>query len=198
MATSDVQICNMSLKRIGISKSISSFNDGSLESRLCGEFYAPMRDLVLQMYLWPHAQKYATLVKVADEPNSRWLYAYALPTDCIRVDHILTGNPREQNPPPYDEGNLAGIGRVMFTDWVDPEIKYTMRFEDTVFFPPAFTSALAWRIGMELAPPLSRSDDEIQKATIQFGMEMSIAESVSYQGSQQHKRTDMSEANRAR
>lgn len=170
MALSSVGICNLALSRIGISATISSLTDtNSQEAVSCNAIYATMIDAVLRDFAWPFADAYAELGLVHDSSEddvawaNRWLYAYRYPSDCIRALTIEVGDRTSTTRVPFELSNDAS-GRLILTDQDDAVLRYTKRFTDPAHFDPSFASALAWRLAMELAPPLSRSSGMIERA----------------------------------
>ncbi|WP_332726482.1 hypothetical protein [Pseudomonas sp. ESBL9] len=79
----------------------------------------------------------------------------------------------------YDPG-----GRVIHTDQPEAVCRFTFKVEDSTFFDPQFADALAWRLAMELALPLSSKPDLQQFAAQQYRQALTIAEGSAFQESQ--------------
>lgn len=159
MAFSKVQICNVSLGRVGISQPIASLAESSNEAIQCNAFYDFCVDQVLRDLNWPFARKYAALALVdgaADDPvNDDWTYAYRYPADCVAVRRIVTSAGRnDTKPPPFAIGNDAS-GRLVYTDQELAVVEYTLRITDPTLYDPVFGSCLAWLLGAEIAMPLA-------------------------------------------
>ncbi len=124
MATSDVDICNQALGRIGCRDSIASLQEQTTEGRTCNLYYATTRDEMLRAAQWNFARKvaYLSVLKAApgtpENPNPSngvwnpgtmpappWLYSYAYPSDCIRMRSIM---------PNYNSSG-AGTGVPIFS-----------------------------------------------------------------------------------
>lgn len=179
MASSDVEICNMSLSRVGVSVFLETLDtsvDNTTEAVLCALWYGPMRDYVLRDADWSFARRYRALSLVEMDPNGEWRYAYRYPTDCFRARRIvqigLRVNPK---PPPFVVGG-DDAGKLIYTDEPDAVLRYTTRITDPTVFDPKFDSALAWRIAVEIAPPLSRVKGMQQVAVDNYRMEIAAAE----------------------
>jgi hypothetical protein len=160
MAFSVVQICNLALSRVGISRQISSMDERSQESVTCGLFYEPMRDTVLRDFPWPFASTYADLGLVTQNPNDEWLYAYRYPSDCVRALRLPLGDGRGKAGAPFCvSSDTAGL--LVFTDQATATLQYTRRVEDPSLFTADFAIALSWRIASEIARPLSVSPNVV-------------------------------------
>lgn len=106
MATSETEICNRALSRIGTRSTIASLTEDSNEARQCNMLYVPTRDEVISMAWWNFAKKTATLSLLKSAPGTPtnptgatqwssaypappWLYEYAYPSDCIQFKMIV-------------------------------------------------------------------------------------------------------------
>lgn len=163
MATSAVAICNLALSRVGISSTIAALDETSQEAIACNAVYEQARDEVLRDFPWPFARKYVELGLVEEEPNDDWDYSYRYPSDCIRALRLVSGDPQGRTRIPFQLGH-DDSGRLLFTDEEDAELIYTARFTDPAHFDPTFASALAWRIAVDIAAPLARSDSQRERA----------------------------------
>lgn len=174
MATSAVAICNLALARCGVSSTIASLTEASQEALACNAVYEQARDEVLRDFPWPFATKYAVLGLVEEAPTIEWAYSYRYPSDCLRALRLVSGDPTGRTRVPYRLGHDAS-GRLLFTNQQNAQLAYTARFTDPAHFDPTFTSALAWRIAIDIAAPLARSDSQRQRAEQGYGMTLSQA-----------------------
>ena len=163
MATSAVAICNLALARIGVSSTIASLTESSQEALACTAVYEQARDEVLRDFPWPFARRYVALGLVEEDPNDDWGYSYRYPSDCIRALRIVSGDPSGNPRIPYQIGH-DDSGRLLFTDEADVQLVYIARFTDPVHFDATFASALGWRIAVDIAAPLARSDSQRERA----------------------------------
>src|SRR5688500_18089987 len=94
---SEIGICNLALRRIGVRKVITDLGGESEEEIAANACYDHARDTVLDMFPWPFAMKYVMLDLVEDfsEDTSdeihEWGYSYRYPTDCLKLRRIVTG-----------------------------------------------------------------------------------------------------------
>lgn len=170
MAQSAVQICNMALSRIGVSKPIASLDEASNEARQCSLWYEQCRDEVLQAYPWKFARKVAALQETGDA-HPGWEYSFAYPNDCLTTlkltddagDRIATSATSSLLKIAYDVV-ASSAGKLIVCDQTGLYLHYTSRVESPAQFTPLFMSALAWRLAAELATPLAAKPDISAKA----------------------------------
>ena len=87
---STVDICNSALNLLGAS-TISALTDDSKNARLCNQRYEPIRNRVFRSHAWNCLHKRVQLAQNSTAPVVEYSYAYALPSDCLRVLKIHTG-----------------------------------------------------------------------------------------------------------
>ena len=85
-----VDICNSSLNLLGAS-TISALTDDSKNARLCNQRYAPVRNRVFRSHAWNCLHKRVQLAQNSTAPVVEYSYAYALPSDCLRILKIHNG-----------------------------------------------------------------------------------------------------------
>ena len=86
-----VDICNSALNLLGAS-TISALTDDSKNARLCNQRYEPVRNRVFRAHAWNCLHKRVQLAQNSTAPVVEYTYAYALPSDCLRVLKIHTGS----------------------------------------------------------------------------------------------------------
>lgn len=184
--SSDVEICNIALSRVAHTQPIVSFTEKSKAAELCRVFYAPLRELVLQAFPWPFAESIVALASLGS-PAPGWAYRYRYPANCLQVRDIVQPGFRRSLTSdmqiPYKIGYDAG-GRVIHTDQPEAACRFTFKVEDSTFFDPQFADALAWRLAMDLALPLSSKPDLQQFAAQQYQIALTIAEGSAFEESQ--------------
>ena len=85
-----VDICNSALNLLGAS-TISALTDDSKNARLCNQRYEPVRNRVFRAHAWNCLHKRVQLAQNSTAPVVEYSYAYALPSDCLRVLKIHNG-----------------------------------------------------------------------------------------------------------
>jgi hypothetical protein len=184
--SSDIEICNIALSRVAHTQPIVSFTEKSKAAELCTVFYAALRNLVLADFPWPFAESIVTLADIGS-PAPGWAYRYRYPADCLKVREIIQpGQRRPLNADlqiAYKIGYDAG-GRVIHTDQPEAGVRFTYRVEDPTFFDALFADALAWRIGADLALPLSSKPDLQQFCQQQYQLALTRAHGAAFEESQ--------------
>ncbi len=160
MAISEVSICNMALRHIGISEVIAALTEKSKEAAACVAFYETTRDEVLRDFPWPFATKIVALAKVADIPTVEWAYSYRVPTDKIYFRRVLNGASRFESPSTRVPFRITAddTGGLLYTDLVDAVGEYTFRVIDPTMFPADFAQAVSLRLAGALAPAVAGGD----------------------------------------
>ena len=87
---STVDICNSALNLLGAS-TISALTDDSKNARLCNQRYEPVRNRVFRSHAWNCLHKRVQLAQNSTAPVIEYTYAYALPSDCLRVLKVHNG-----------------------------------------------------------------------------------------------------------
>lgn len=164
-----VEICNMALSRIGNAQRIDSLAEQSAQAEQCALFYEQTRDWVLRDMPWPFATKFVALAEVAVNPDPVHAHSYAFPPDCLFARRIVSqAIPGQYWPLAYEGFDLPRMpaipfrvvqgesARLIATSVSPAGLEYTARVEDPGFFDPIFVSALAYKLGVEIAPALAR------------------------------------------
>jgi hypothetical protein len=171
MATSNVQIVNNALVRLGAS-SIISLTENSEAARAANLVYEQVRDAVLRDHLWNFAMTRVSLAANATAPAFGYVYSYALPIDCLRVLQL------------EEKSMIYKIeGRNLLTDESPARIIYVKRVEDPNQFDVMFTEALSARIAAELAITLVESNSLYQNMMEVYRMKITDARSIDGQES---------------
>ena len=132
---SETDVCNSALIKLGV-EPISSFDEDSKAARLCKEQYPKIRDEVLSSHLWNFAMKRETLALLPTKPVFGFDFAFALPTDFLRVLHMNRKLLRFKI-----ENN-----KRLLTNLADVSIIYVARITDESMFPAYFKEALAYKV----------------------------------------------------
>jgi hypothetical protein len=85
-----VNMCNSALNLLGAS-TISALTDDTKNARLCNQRYEPVRNRVFRSHAWNCLHKRVQLAQNSTAPVVEYTYAYALPSDCLRVLKIHNG-----------------------------------------------------------------------------------------------------------
>ena len=167
MAVSDVAICNLALQKLGASR-ISSLSDASKNARECNAAYEFIRDKELRANRWKFAIKRATLAPSSTEPDFTYLYAFTLPTDCLRVLF-----PARLGLDWKIENHL-GSPAILTNDGNTLEIRYLAKVTDPTKFDACFVEALSCKMAWHLAEAITQSNSKKDAALNEY--KMAIAE----------------------
>ena len=207
MANSPVEICNLALGWLG-GDLIISLSDPSVEAKLCKANFGPLRDAVLEEREWTFAVKRMEPAALVAPPFYGFDKAFQIPPEVIRVLQVSragevidgtiiegsflsatrggTGNGRETRIEWSREGDqiLANNSDRIF-------IRALVQITDTTKFSPAFDQALAARLAMDLAIPISGSRGLQKDMAGMYGDKISLAAvSDGLQGRSQNYRAD--------
>jgi hypothetical protein len=153
--TSETQLCNLALSRIGNDRQLSSLGEANKPARLCTLMYGPTRDAVLQAHPWNEAIRRVDLAAEADvEPPFEYTYRFPLPSDCLKV--IRTEDESAGFEDDYRIESTAN-GRVLLSNSDTVAIEYIARVEDVALYSPVLVDLIAQRLAAELAPAFADS-----------------------------------------
>lgn len=182
MASSEVEICNLGLARIGHTKFISSLDDSTPEGRVSKNLYTQARDATLGAAQWPFAQKRADLSELSLTRDG-WAFVYAMPVDCLVAREIWSGNrnARRDELVPYAIEYDPSAKNIILSDVEDASLIYTARIENVFLYPPHFIEALAWRLGGDFALALALRPDveSLARARYRIAIEYAMATALS-------------------
>lgn len=150
MASSETQICNLALGRMG-EDGISSLSENSRAAKLCAVFYESVRDALLCVHDWAFAgARVGPLSPLTDVPAFGYAYAFQLPSDCLQIRGLygVTSSTAWQVE-----------GRQLLTDLDTISLLYTKQVSDPTAFHPLFTNALSMRLAYTVAYALAPSGD---------------------------------------
>lgn len=172
MATK-VDICNAALSLLGDTATVTSIDppEGSDQADHCARFYPLALKQILSTFPWSFATKRVIPAKLAETPvghSEGTSNAYAVPSDCVRVQEVLFKDQSDlAKVPQYNVENMGGL-QVIITPWTNIWLKYTSSEIDESLFPPAFTTALQYLLASLLAGPIIPGSSGISVAKEQM------------------------------
>lgn len=183
--SSEVEICNLALSHLGDSATVASIDppEGSAQAEHCQRWYPIARNSLLQMQDWDFATTRGLLAELVN-PFPQWRYAYARPSDCLKVLGVLpadaTGDiastfPRDRffsntvaeqctiyTPQDFTtETDAVSGGQIILTNQRGALVRYTRLVTDTSKFSPLFTDTLGWYLASYLAGPVLKGETGI-------------------------------------
>ncbi len=171
MPTTETDIANSALLKLG-SRMITSLLDiDSDQARIMNHLYPQVRDAVLRIHPWNCAKERVQLSELADSPEFGYAHQYQLPSDSLRV---LTVN--EIPVTRIDLSDTADTvifvgpvrykieGRILLTDDTSVKITYIKRVTDPSQYDSLLFDLIATRLAAEAAYAITRKlDVERQK-----------------------------------
>lgn len=172
---SQIDICNAALINAGQSTTIAAMNESSTAATVLSTLWAMSRDKVTRDNPWRFARRWGTLQQLPASPTTDWLYAYALPSDCLIPRRIGNNISRvESQPIPWTTAN-NGSQNILLTDQAGAVLEYTARVEDATQFPADFAAALALYLGAQICPALNVKYDVRAGLMAEYRKEISNA-----------------------
>lgn len=185
----DVDLCNMALAHLGDDANVQSIAppDGSMQAGQCARYYPITLKALLERHPWTFAWRRAPLTLLATAPNAQWAFAYAVPSDCLRMVKVTDVNApddlmAEYAPDwPVDTSPFATTGpaqrqgvrtlqpfvvetqedgtSILFTNQENAMGHYTRMVTDASRFPGLFFTALTYLLAAPLAGPIIKGAD---------------------------------------
>lgn len=180
MPTTDIQICNTAIARIGSTMFIESMSEASKQAQVCNLFYKHCLDQVLQDCPWKFARKTIPLQLLTDTVPG-WEYVYSYPNDCVKALRLVyaTGAPAAGTKIIYDIVSV-GNGKAIVCNEPEMYLEYTKRVENTSLFDAMFASAFAWLLASEISTPLVADAKSAQSAMSAYKVTVSDALAASW------------------
>lgn len=165
MATTRIQVCNIALAHLGVSKQIGSITERSAEATAMALFYDDAVDEFFRDYDFPFSGKKRAFALVTekgddDHADDNYSYSYRYPADCLkvrRVDSEVRTDYRKSRWS-YDLRN-DDQGVLILTDKESAVFEFT----STEARNPArwhfdIAMAIAYRLAAYTAPILTKGD----------------------------------------
>lgn len=172
---SAVQICNLALAALGHKAFIQDLSEQSSEAIYANLFYDQARRETLRAHPWNFAKKRTSLALLSST-SGKWLYQYALPSDCLKARYIETTSSSKIEFEVCLKDD--GTSRVINTNEVYATLAYTADVELTALFDPTFVSALSLKIASYLAQSITGSSTKSQEMLTRYVNAMRLAQTV--------------------
>lgn len=167
MVNAEVDICNLALSYLGDEATVTSVfpPEGSVQARMCAGAYPYALQSLLEESDWTFASKQVELARLAGKQTDGWRYAYALPSDCLRVRTVrclsrpmralplgLTFAPNQAATTDVDYAvGISGDVRAVLTDSPSVLVRYTANIRNTDLMSAHFKLALSYRLASMIA-----------------------------------------------
>lgn len=150
MSTSDTQIANMALARLG-RKRVDSLAEISNEATQCNLFFGHLKEAALSNDHWGFATKYRTLSDQGAAPP-HFTYQYVYPADCIGIQVL---NPGDGVRVEYEIAIINDTVSIL-TNTAVTLLKYSVDVSSSLF-PATFTEYLSLWLAHKIATPLTKN-----------------------------------------
>lgn len=171
---SSVDIVNIALTLLGESR-IMNLTDNTKPAREANAIFEYTRDALLGGFNWSFAKVRAQLPALVDVPEFGFDNKFQMPVDCLRLifvgDYYVGAD--LTNYRGSDTSEFAIEGREILTNLAAPlNIRYIKKITDASQFSPNFTYALAAKLAVDLAEPLTQSETKAARAESRFMYEI--------------------------
>ena len=186
--TSETEICNIALTRLGHSTIVDIRTDTSLSGDLCRIQYPICRDTLLRSHPWNFAIKRVSLALSATTPPFEYTYAFAMPTDCLKI--IRTSweangwsNKDEATREFWGQPSIPYRieGGFLLCNDDTAMIEYIARVTDPAKFDVMFVDVLAQRLAAEMAMKLTDNQSYTKTAWDLYSLKLNEARTVDSQ-----------------
>ncbi len=153
MSTTETDICNRALGRIGQER-IMNLSDSGAGARACQLHFSGTRDEVLRSHRWNFATGRTALSRLLDTPAFGWTYQYSLPADFIRALEVNDTEDGTGCPWTVEGGNLL-------TNEATVNLVYIRRETNVAKWDALFQEALTLKLAMKLSTVLRGSSSQV-------------------------------------
>lgn len=160
MAAGDVAICNVALRHLGVSTTISSMTERTKEAIALNALYDQVIGEVLRDFPWPFTRTFVALALVGTDPTTEWGFSYRYPAACSRFVRVLSGrrNDTLASRIPFRQGNDSQ-GQLVYCDLANAVAEYHATITTPARFAPDFVQAAALLLAGYAAPSITKGDD---------------------------------------
>jgi hypothetical protein len=167
MAQNAVDLCNTALQRVGAT-SIMSLLDNSPEARACNLAYDTNRRDELRKHRWNFAIKREVLAPDATAPAFDYLYAFTLPSDCLRILRPATADLDWQV-----EGR-----KILTNDGATLYLRYICDVENPALWDASFYNVCAMGLAVDICERLTQSNGKKQMLMQEYDAAVKLARRI--------------------
>ena len=142
-----VEIGSNALRLLG-DDPITSLTEDSERARLVNAIYEEVRNEVTRAAMWNCAKDRQVLASLATTPAFGWSYYHQLPSTCLRVIDVLSGDIRIDH---------EVEGRKIMTDVSSVNLIFLKKISDPNDMDALFIGAYTAKLAAELAEPVTGS-----------------------------------------
>jgi hypothetical protein len=142
-----VEITSNALRLLG-DDPITSLTEDSERARLVNALYEEVRDEVTRAAMWNCAKDRQVLASLATTPAFGWSFYHQLPSTCLRVVDVLSGDIRVEH---------EIEGRKLMTDESSVNLIFLKKITDPNDMDSLFIGVYTAKLAAELAEPITGS-----------------------------------------
>jgi len=162
-----VEIGNLALYHIRNNVTINSFTEESNEAVIINNVYEHCKKIVLESKSWGFCSTVKELTRLSEgqETVFPYLYAYAVPSNCIRINDIINytsyiNYTDRVKVIPYEKRvNSDASATIILTNEKAPILRYNINITNSELFSQIFSECLSWYIGFQIAPALTNDEN---------------------------------------
>lgn len=187
--TSETQIANMALNRLGV-EPISSLNDNTKRAKVLKNLFDITRNNVLEAAPWNFAMQRVILTPLASAPLFDFSNKFSLPSDVLRVWSVTSGGSTSGSSGvkhPYDlyrldpEIDYRVEGNDLVSDISKAYVIYIKEISDVTLFSPGFVKAFYLTLAAEASYSIIQNTTEKNSLIEEAEFYISRAASVNSQ-----------------
>ena len=158
--SSTLDIWNMALGFVGVARRLASENEASPEGAQCRLYWENARRQALRDYPWTFAQCRERLaeMKLPEEWEGIWRYAYALPSRCLRLQAV--SEPGCRRDLPHEVVRYSDGTRAVMCNVNQAIATYTRDVTDVAQWDDGFIHAVARRLACQIGIALLKNNPQ--------------------------------------
>lgn len=145
-------ICNLALGHLGLPFITSLETVSSTVASTCNQYYDHCRKVVIQSHFWKFATKRKIISPLSETPVSDYTYAFTYPSDCLRLEIVVRGDPLPEEK--YDVNN----GKILCNE-SSLSLKYIFDNKNTAVYSIGFTNSLSLYLAFSMSSKLKGVTD---------------------------------------
>lgn len=170
MATSNVQIANLALQKLGSPKRLESLTQDHAHARALNLAFEPVRDALMRKYPWSFAIKRESIA--ADATDATWgdWSRYSLPGDFLRLL-------RDDETGIETDWKIEGL-YILSRDASPLKFRYIAKITDPTYFDACFVEAFACALAAQCCKAITGSTDMASFMQQQFDDAVAEAKNI--------------------
>jgi hypothetical protein len=171
-SSSQIQICNRALQKLGVSIPIVNFSDNTASARAMNIAFVPVVEAELRRRRWKFSILRTQLAQLAGQPATGiYTNMFQLPADNLRILEIGDWWPG-QDISDYRGRTTAEFqveNNIVLTNYPAPlSLRYVSRIMNTGQWDSAFAEAISARLAWETCEQITQSPDKRKLAMAEY------------------------------